>query len=136
MRLTVVGIAVSIVLLGALAAARNKGAGAPPADSTPFDSGPQQCFAVRATSPYAPVGTLADGDGRIMQLYARPSDCHRDRWNYHTLVDDSRIPVELTYNGRRCGNDRIGCDRVYTGDTMSATELGSSPPLRVQLYGD
>lgn len=138
MRLTVVGIAVSIVLLGALAAARSKGGGAPPAVSSPwlpFD-GPQQCFAVRATSPYAPVGTLADGDGRIMQLYARPSGCHRDRWNYHTLVDDSRIPVELTYNGRRCGNDRIGCDRVYTGDTMSATEFGTSAPLKVQLYED
>ena len=129
MRLTVIGIAVSIVLLGALAASRDR-EGAPVMASalwSPLNSTQHQ-------APYAPVGTLANEDGRILQLYARPSGCHRDRWNYHTLVDDSRIPVELTYNGRRCCNDRIGCDRVYTGDSMSATEFGTSAPMQVQLY--
>lgn len=90
--------------------------------------------AVPATSPYAPVGTLANEDGRVLQLYARPCGSHRDRWNYHTMVDESRIPVELTFRGRRCENDRIGCDRVYSGDSMTATEFGTQAPLRVQLY--
>lgn len=85
---------------------------------------------------YAPIGTLSNDDGRVLQLYGRPCRSHRDRWNYHTTVDDCQIPVELGFNGRRCENDNIGCDRVYSGDTMTARELGTGRPLRVQLYSE
>ena len=48
------------------------------------------------------VGTLSDGHGKVLQLFGRPSPYHRGRYNYHCLVDESRIPVELTFRGRRC----------------------------------
>ena len=83
---------------------------------------------------YAPVGTLSDGDGRVLQLYGKQCRSHRDRYNYMTLIDDSRIPVELEFNGRRCENDSIGCDPVYDGDSMTAREFGTSRPLKVNLY--
>lgn len=83
---------------------------------------------------YAPVGTLSDDNGRVLQLYGKPCRSHRDRYNYFTMVDDSRIPVELEFNGRRCENDTIGCDPVYSGDRMTAREFGTARPLRVNLY--
>lgn len=86
--------------------------------------------------PYSAVGTLSGDDGRVMQLYARPSASHRDRWNYYTTTTEDRIPVELLFDGRRCEADRIGCARVQSGDQMTATEFGTGRPLTVQLYGD
>lgn len=85
---------------------------------------------------HAPVGTLSNDDGRLYQLYARPSRTHRDRFHYHCLADDSRIPVELLFKGRQCENDRVGCERVFSGDEMTAAEFGTSAPLRVQLYNE
>lgn len=85
---------------------------------------------------YAPIGTLSNDDGRVLQLYGRPCRSHRDRWNYHTTVNDQQIPVELAFNGRRCENDNIGCDRVYSGDTMTARELGTGRPYKIQLYSE
>jgi len=85
---------------------------------------------------YAPIGTLSDGGSRVLQLYGRQCRMNRDRFNYYTMVDESRIPVELKFNGRRCETDGIGCDRVYSGDEMTATEFGTSAPLKVQLYGE
>lgn len=85
---------------------------------------------------YSPIGTLSNDDGKVLQLYGRPCRSHRDRWNYHTTVNDQQIPVELGFNGRRCENDNIGCDRVYSGDTMTARELGTGQPLRVHLYSE
>lgn len=88
------------------------------------------------TRPYVAVGTLANEDQKVLQLYAKPCASHRDRWHYHTAVDDQRVPVELAFKGRRCHTDRIGCERIYTGDEVTATEFGTSAPLRVQLYGE
>ena len=85
---------------------------------------------------YAPVGTLSDDDGRVLQLFGKPSRTHRDRFNYYTAIDESRIPVELMYKGRRCESDPIGCEQVYSGDRMTATEFGTRAPLKVQLYGE
>ena len=86
--------------------------------------------------PYSPIGTLSDGNSRILQLFARPSSTHRDRWHYFTSIDDNQIPVELQFHGRRCQSGSIGCEEVRTGDEMSASEFTTSPPLRVQLYGE
>ncbi|RYE94428.1 MAG: hypothetical protein EOO77_44165 [Oxalobacteraceae bacterium] len=84
-----------------------------------------------------PIGTLSDGFGKVLQLFGRPSHTHRGRFMYHTRAgDDSRIPIELQFRGRRCETDQIGCEEVYTGDEMNASEFGTSAPLKVQLYRD
>lgn len=113
--------------------------GAPRPPAAPADGRPEAVEVVEVVPPrlpYAPVGTLADGDQRVLQLFARPCDHHRDRWHYHTAVDQARIPVELAFRGRRCQTDGIGCERAYTGDVMTATEFGTSAPLTVQMYGE
>ena len=108
------------------------------ADDVPRDAPPQVSDVMVVGTEcrgYAPVGTLSDDQGKVLQLYSKPCGYNRGRYNYYTMVDDNRIPVELQFNGRRCENG-IGCDQVYSGDTMTASEFGTRQPLKVQLYRD
>lgn len=123
--------AIAVLLLVASKTSRRAHPDSPP--QTPIDS---EVMIVQGANNYdRPIGTLSDGSGRVLQLYGRPSCTHRGRFQYHTLAgDDSRVPIELTFRGRRCETDQIGCEEVYSGDQMNASEFGTNQPLRVQLY--
>lgn len=123
--------AIAVLLLVASKTSRRAHPDSPP--QTPIDS---EVMIVQGANNYdRPIGTLSDGSGRVLQLYGRPSCTHRGRFQYHTLAgDDSRVPIELTFRGRRCETDQIGCEEVYSGDQMNASEFGTAKPLTVQLY--
>lgn len=123
--------AIAVLLLVASKTSRRAHPDSPP--QTPIDS---EVMLVQSSNYDRPIGTLSDGSGRVLQLYGRPSCTHRGRFQYHTLAgDNSSVPIELTFRGRRCETDQIGCEEVYTGDQMNASEFGTARPLTVQLYG-
>lgn len=81
--------------------------------------------------PYKNIGYISnnkeDEDLRVLSLYGRPTYNGSNKWNYYTMHEGVRIPIE------NCGKVR-GCNEKYNGDNVKVDELFSD--FNVQLYKD
>ena len=65
------------------------------------------------------VGVL-QGSGTLMPLFGRPSPTIRNKWEYYTMSQGLKMPIE--YRNRACGQH--GCDEVYSKDDVLIPGLG------------
>jgi hypothetical protein len=88
------------------------------------------------TSPYQQVGILtAEGgsaaaaapDRTVLPLYGRELDSRRGKWNYYTRTDGANpVQVPVRVKNRICDDDNVGCDEVYSDDSVHVPVLGRS----------
>lgn len=71
---------------------------------------------------YQQVGLL-QGDGRagFLPLFGRPSPTSSNKWEYYTMTDGLKIPVN--YRSKPCNSD-TGCEEVNSNDWMDVFGLG------------
>jgi hypothetical protein len=94
------------------------------------------------TGPYQQVGVLvADGgsstsaapDRTVLPLYGRELDSRRGKWNYYTRTDGTNpVQVPVRIKNRVCDDDRVGCDEVYSDDSVHIPALGRS--MKASIY--
>jgi hypothetical protein len=88
------------------------------------------------TNPYQQVGLLtAEGgsasaaapDRTILPLYGRELDSRRGKWNYYTRTDGvNPVQVPVRVKNRICDDDMVGCEEVYSDDSVHIPVLGRS----------
>ena len=68
-----------------------------------------------------------ENDINVLSLYGRPTYRGSNKWNYYTMHDGVRIPIET------CDKSR-GCDEKYDGDVVNVEPLGGN--YVVKVYDD
>lgn len=68
-----------------------------------------------------------NSDNELLALYGRPTYRGSDKWNYYTMHEGVRVPVE------NCDKPR-GCKEKYQGDGAVVDALGEN--FKVGLYKD
>ena len=74
-------------------------------------------------------------DGKMLPLYGRRTmRGSSDRWNYYTRTDTfNPVPIPLRHKNRDCMED-IGCQEIFSGDSVSLDGTGESGIVRVFRY--
>jgi hypothetical protein len=92
----------------------------------PFDVYADPYHAPERTNPYLTrddsfnqVGVL-QGSGSLLPLFGRPSPTVRNKWEYYTMTQGLKMPVE--YRHRVCGQH--GCDEVSSKDSVHVPGVG------------
>lgn len=85
---------------------------------------PLHPFALAAGLPFRQVGIVynLEADKRY-PLFAREAPYRKNRYQYYVSSDDSSIQISARAQGRDCGEE-IGCEELYTDDTITVPELG------------
>jgi hypothetical protein len=66
-------------------------------------------------------------DRTILPLYGRELDARRGKWNYYTRTDGTNpVQVPVRVRNRVCDDDTVGCDEVYSDDSIHVPALGRS----------
>jgi hypothetical protein len=80
------------------------------------------------------IGNL-NADGKMLPLYGRRTGRGSyDRWNYYTRTDTfNPVPIPLRSKGRDCMDD-IGCQEIFSGDTVTLDGTGESGQVRIFRY--
>lgn len=66
-------------------------------------------------------------DRTILPLYGRELDARRGKWNYYTRTDGANpVQVPVRVRNRVCDDDTVGCDEVYSDDSIHVPALGRS----------
>lgn len=84
-------------------------------------------------SSYQQIGTL-DSDNKVLPLFGRPMWRGSHKWNFYTFSDQFhaiKLPVHL--KSRDCMDDTIGCDELYTGDSVTVPQY-PGVQFRVNMY--
>lgn len=71
--------------------------------------------------------TNKNSDVEVLSLYGRPTYRGSDNWNYYTMHEGVRVPVE------NCDRTR-GCREKYDGDKVNVGALNSD--FQIGLYND
>ena len=97
-------------------------------------SPPLDPWALAVGEPFQQVGYVFSKAGDTqMPLYARPTPYHRNgRKQYYVSTKEGHVQVSARVKDRDCA-EQLGCEELYTGDTVSVPELGESE-LAVKLY--
>ena len=84
---------------------------------------------------FQPIGNISVGDGKVLPLYGRRTYYgSSDRWNMYTRTDTyNPVPVPIRYKNKDCLDD-IGCQEVYSGETVHIDDLGLSGKVRLFKY--
>jgi hypothetical protein len=84
---------------------------------------------------FQPIGNISVGDGKVLPLYGRRTYYgSSDRWNMYTRSDTyNPVPVPIRYKNKDCLDD-IGCQEVYSGETVHIDDLGLSGKVRLFKY--
>lgn len=69
----------------------------------------------------------SENEIEVLSLYGRPTYRGSNKWNYYTMHDGVRIPIET------CDKSR-GCDEKYDGDVVNIEPLGGD--YAVKVYDD
>jgi len=74
-------------------------------------------------------------DGKMLPLYGRRTmRGSSDRWNYYTRTDTfNPVPIPLRSKGRDCMDD-IGCQEIFSGDTVTLDGTGEQGQVRIFRY--
>jgi len=96
-------------------------------------SPPMHPFAIATGQPFEQVGIVynLETDSRH-PLFAREAPYRRHRYQYYVSTDNSSIQISARSRGRDCGEE-LGCDELYTDDTISVPEL-SDKEFKVKLF--
>lgn len=88
------------------------------------------------SSPFQQIGLLtgeggssgaASPDRTILPLFGRELDARRGKWNYYTRTDGHNpVQVPVRVKNRVCDDDTVGCDEVYSDDSVYVPVLGRS----------
>jgi len=80
------------------------------------------------------IGNL-NVDGKMLPLYGRRTmRGSSDRWNYYTRTDTfNPVPIPLRSRGRDCMDD-IGCQELFSGDSVTLDGAGETGILRIFRY--
>jgi hypothetical protein len=66
-------------------------------------------------------------DRTILPLYGRELDARRGKWNYYTRTDGANpVQVPVRVRNRVCDDDTVGCEEVYSDDSVHVPALGRS----------
>lgn len=86
--------------------------------------------------PFQQVGLLtgeggssgaAAPDRTVLPLYGRELDARRGKWNYYTRTDGHNpVQVPVRVRNRVCDDDTVGCDELFSDDTVHVPVLGRS----------
>ncbi len=88
------------------------------------------------SQPFQQIGLLtgeggssgaAAPDRTVLPLYGRELDSRRGKWNYYTRTDGHNpVQVPVRVKNRVCDDDTVGCDELYTDDSVHVPVLGRS----------
>jgi Family of unknown function (DUF5755) len=88
------------------------------------------------SQPFQQVGLLtgeggssgaAAPDRTVLPLYGRELDARRGKWNYYTRTDGHNpVQVPVRVRNRVCDDDTVGCDELFSDDTVHVPVLGRS----------
>jgi hypothetical protein len=88
------------------------------------------------TQPFQQIGLLtgeggssgaAAPDRTVLPLYGRELDARRGKWNYYTRTDGHNpVQVPVRVKNRVCDDDAVGCDELYSDDSVYVPVLGRS----------
>ena len=100
---------------------------------SPTGGPPLHPFAIAAGEPFRQVGIVfsVEADKRY-PLFSRAAPYRRHRYQYYVSTDNSSIQISARAQGRDCGEE-LGCEELYTDDTISVPELGDSE-FKVKLH--
>lgn len=86
-------------------------------------------------SNYRQIGILTRIGGTketILPLMGRPLIVNRDKWNFYTLSESNNLlKLPISHKNRKCMS-QIGCDNLYTGDTVHVD--GYNDSFKVTTY--
>jgi hypothetical protein len=88
------------------------------------------------SQPFQQIGLLtgeggssgaAAPDRTVLPLYGRELDARRGKWNYYTRTDGHNpVQVPVRVRNRVCDDDTVGCDELFSDDSVHVPVLGRS----------
>lgn len=82
---------------------------------------------------YQQMGVLTNDEGKILPLYGKETNGHRNRYHYHTVTPGNQayaLPV-MSGDGRDCQDD-IGCEELYGKEDLRV--VGIDGNFKPHLY--
>jgi hypothetical protein len=80
------------------------------------------------------VGVIST-DGDALPLYGRRTGRGNDRWNYYTRTNTfNPVPVPIRYKGRDCMDSDIGCEELFSGETIDVDILHKKGKVRTYRF--
>lgn len=80
------------------------------------------------------VGVIST-DGDALPLYGRRTGRGNDRWNYYTRTNTfNPVPVPIRYKGRDCMDSDIGCEELFSGETIDIDILHKKGKVRTYRF--
>lgn len=80
------------------------------------------------------VGVIST-DGDALPLYGRRTGRGNDRWNYYTRTNTfNPVPVPIRYKGRDCMDSDIGCEELFSGETVDIDILHKKGKVRTYRF--
>lgn len=80
------------------------------------------------------VGVIST-DGDALPLYGRRTGRGNDRWNYYTRTNTfNPVPVPIRYKGRDCMDTDIGCEELFSGETIDIDILHKKGKVRTYRF--
>lgn len=83
---------------------------------------------------YQSMGVLQADNGQILPLYGRRTAYSSNRYNYYTRTDTNNpVPLPIHYKRRDC-QDSMGCDELFSGETIKILPTGSSATATIYQF--
>jgi hypothetical protein len=80
------------------------------------------------------VGVIST-NGDALPLYGRRTGRGNDRWNYYTRTNTfNPVPVPIRYKGRDCMDSDIGCEELFSGETVDIDILHKKGKVRTYRF--
>jgi hypothetical protein len=83
---------------------------------------------------YQSMGIIKTETGQMLPLYGRRTTSRSDRFQYYTRTDSANpIPLPIQYKRRDCQDD-VGCDELFSGETVKIAGTGDSGAVTIYRY--
>ncbi len=80
------------------------------------------------------VGAIST-DGDALPLFGRRTGRGNDRWNYYTRTNTfNPVPVPIRYKGRDCMDSDIGCEELFSGETIDIDIIQKRGKVRTYRF--
>lgn len=80
------------------------------------------------------VGVIST-DGDALPLFGRRTGRGNDRWNYYTRTNTfNPVPVPIRYKGRDCMESDIGCEELFSGETVDIDIIRKKGKVRTYRF--
>lgn len=80
------------------------------------------------------VGVIST-DGDALPLFGRRTGRGNDRWNYYTRTNTyNPVPIPIRYKGRDCMESDIGCEELFSGETVDIDIIRKKGKVRTYRF--